>query len=235
MIQQQNIMGNKKSSLLTYLIFLLIALVTIFWGRQLALHYENIRVWDFTGWLFLLIGIPFILLQKEAGLPELWQPSVSNKKRIWIPLATGLFFALLDVIVIIVILHPEPYKTLPPFLQPFPYSVVLYTSGAFEVEVFYRLIPITLALFFAQRFFPKYATTIFWIMAILTSLREPIEQFQQGALWYVLYSFISGFAMNFLQVVFYKKAGFLASLFTRLGHYLLWHILLGLYIEYFML
>lgn len=230
-------MHKKQGSLLTYIFFFFLALVTMYWGRQIALYHSDIRVWDWTNLAVLLIGIPFILVQKQACLPEVWDISVTNSQRLWKPFITGFFFAVLDIVVVIVILHPQPYDSLPPFLQPFPYSIGLYTSGAFEVEVFYRLIPVTIVLFIAGRFklSEKYIATIFWIIAILTSLREPLEQFQEGALWFMVYAFISGFAMNFLQVIFYRKAGFLASVMTRLGHYFLWHILLGIYVEYFQL
>lgn len=227
-------MYRKHRSLLTYIFFLLLVVVTIFWGRQLALLYPGIRVWQWVDFALLLIGIPFFLLQKHAGLPEVWEPAISNRYRIWIPFATGFLFALLDILVIIIILHPEPYESLPPFLQPFPYSIWLYTSGAFEVEVFYRLIPITLVMLITKKFIKRQQTisTVFWIIALITALREPVEQLPEGALWFVLYSFISGFAMNFLQVIYYRKNGFIASLSTRLGHYFLWHILLGIYVEY---
>lgn len=227
-------MHKKQSSLLTYIFFLLLALVTIFWGRQLAMHYQGIRVWLWVDLALLLIGIPFILLQKQAGLPEVWKPAISNRQRIWIPFATGFIFAVLDVLVIVIILHPQPYESLPPFLQPFPYSICLYTSGAFEVEVFYRLIPITLVMLVTQQLSKKQPiiSVVFWIIAVITALREPFEQFQEGALWFVSYSFITGFAMNFLQAIYYRKSGFLAALSTRLGHYFLWHILLGIYVQY---
>jgi hypothetical protein len=228
-------MSKKNGALFTYIFFLLTALVTLWWGKKLAQHHTNIRLWSWPDCALLLIGLPFILLQKQAGLPDVWDTAVSNRQRIWLPLATGFFFAVLDIIVVIIILHPQPFDTLPPFLQPFPYSVPLYISGAFDIEVFYRLIPITLVLLLTERCSKnkKTISIVFWIMAILTALHEPIEQFPEGVWWFVLYSFISGFAMNLLQAICYRKSGFLASMMVRLGHYLLWHILLGIYVEYF--
>jgi hypothetical protein len=41
--------------------------------------------------------------------------------------------------------------------------------------------------------------------------------------------------MNLWQAYQYKKAGFLGALMIRYGHYLIWHILLGVYIEFFVL
>jgi hypothetical protein len=131
-------------------------------------------------------------------------------------------------------MHPEPYSELPPFLQPFPYSLFLYFSGAFDVEVFYRFIPITILLLIGIRFKEgKYYNQFFWAGAVLTALREPLEQLPSGSTAFILYSLLSGFGMNFLQAIYLKRSGFLASLSVRLGHYLIWHILLGIYVEFF--
>lgn len=182
----------------------------------------------------MLAGIPFLFIFNKSNIPDFWQDNIGNKRRIWFPFATGLIFGLLDIIIFKIILHPEPYKELPPFTQPFPYSIFLFFSGAFEIEVFYRLIPLTL-ICLAGTWFRKgqFIAYFFIIGAILTSLREPLEQFQTGASWLVLYSFLSGFAMNFIQALYFRKNGFISSLSLRLGHYLLWHIILGIYIQQF--
>ncbi len=150
-----------------------------------------------------------------------------------LPVAIGIVFGILDLLVFKVILHPEAYRELPPFTQPFPYSMFLYFSGAFEVEVFYRLIPLTLILIIGNWYKKgKYYMIFFWAGAILTAIREPLEQLPDGGILLLVYSLLTGFLMNFLQAVWYRKAGFLASLSVRLGHYFVWHILLGIYIEY---
>ncbi len=149
------------------------------------------------------------------------------------PLFIGSVFGVLDVLVIKMMMHPEPYTELPPFLQPFPYSLFLYFSGALEVEVFYRLIPLTL-IFLLGKWAEggKYFEVFAWTAIVLTSFREPLEQFPSGPWWFVAYAFLSGFLMNFFQALCLKNAGFLASLSVRLGHYLFWHILLGAYVEF---
>jgi hypothetical protein len=170
----------------------------------------------------------------KAGLPNFLQPGISNKSRFLLPAIIGVVFGVLDIIVIKVMMHPEPYTTMPPFLQPFPYSLFLYVSGAFEVEVFYRLVPLTLILLLGKWYKNgRHYTAFFWIGAVLTAVREPLEQLPEGNVGLILYSLATGFAMNFLQAICYRKAGFLASLSVRLGHYLFWHILLGIYVEYF--
>lgn len=223
-----------KQNLITYAIFLIVALIGLYYGKAIAGRHDFLRVWAFSNILILLIGLPFLFVQSRAGLPDFWDERVSRKNRFLFPALIGMGFGILDILVFKVILHPGPYQELPPFLQPFPYSCFLYFSGAFEVEVFYRLIPLTLILIFAKWFKKgKYFTAFFWAGAALTALREPLEQLPSGSAGLIFYSLSTGFLMNFLQAVWYRKSGFLASLSVRLGHYLFWHILLGVYVEWF--
>jgi hypothetical protein len=223
---------QRKISTFIYLSFIAFCSLGIWYGNNLVTPYPMRWVWDWSNILILLIGLPFIFLFEKAVIPQFLEPKVNNRNRFLIPILIGLFFGILDVLIVKFILHPDPYSELPPFLQPFPYSIFLYFSGAFEIEVFYRLIPISLGLFIASKIKSgKYLGPTFWILAVLTAFREPLEQFPSGEIWFIVYALISGFAMNFLQAVYFKKAGFLASLSIRLGHYLLWHILLGVYVE----
>lgn len=220
-------------NLITYAVCILVAIAGILYGSELIKTHPSIRLWDYTNVLLLLIAIPFLFWQTKAGLPDFWKERINNKKRFLIPLLVGIVFGVLDVLVFEVLIPHPPYKELPPFTQPFPYAVLLYFSGALEVEVFYRLVPLTLLLLIGTAFKQgKYYQVFFWVAAVLTSLREPLEQLPDGGLLLIVYSLVTGFGMNFLQASWYRKAGFLASLFIRLGHYLIWHILLGIYIQF---
>lgn len=204
------------------------------YGNSLNLTYPGLRIWHLENILLLGIGIPFLFLQTSASLPNFLDLSISNKVRLLHPAIIGAIFGILDIIVIKLIQHPEPYTELPPFLQPFPYSLFLYFSGAFEVEVFYRLIPLTLILLIGKKIADgRYFNYLLWTAIILTSIREPLEQLPSGEVWYISYALLTGFLMNCLQATYYKKAGFIASLMIRFGHYLFWHILLGIYVQYF--
>lgn len=223
-----------KQNLIIYASFLLITIAGIVYGNEIKDNFNSLRVWDYSNTLLLLLGVPFLFLQSKANLPDLLEKSISNKQRFLKPFLIGTVFGILDIIIIKLIMHPEPYQDLPPFLQPFPYSNFLYFSGAFEIEVFYRLIPITLLLLVGKWFSNgKYFNLFLWTAIVLTSLREPLEQFPDGELWFVVYALLTGFLMNFLQAIYFKNAGFLSSLSLRLGHYLFWHILLGIYVQYF--
>lgn len=226
--------SGTKINATIYLIFILVATVGMYYGRSISGSHSFLRVWDWTTILILLAGLPFCFLQAHSRLPDFLDEEVSAFNRFLLPALIGVVFGVADVVVIRLIMHPEPYSELPPFLQPFPYSLFLYFSGAFDVEVFYRFIPITLLLIVGVRLKEgKYYNQFFWAGAVLTALREPLEQLPSGGIALVLYSLLTGFGMNFLQAIYFKKSGFLASLSVRLGHYLIWHILLGIYVEFF--
>lgn len=223
-----------KQNIFIYSLFILFAVVGIYYGQAIATKYTTLRVWQFENILMLLIGVPFLLLQRKAGIPNFIDDQIQNRKRFLEPILIGAFFGLLDIIVIKIIQHPAPFKELPPFLQPFPYSIFLYFSGALEIEIFYRLIPITIFLLIGNWVAKgRYLNYFLWTAILLTSIREPLEQMPSGATWFICYSLLTGFFMNYLQAIYYKNAGFLATLMLRLGHYSFWHILLGVYVQYF--
>mgnify|MGYP005844154737 CR=1 FL=1 len=225
--------GENKKNLLTYLIFLSIAVTGIFYGNAIKQDYPQLRIWGFNNILIMLVGVPFVLLQSKAGVPDSRKGEMSGRDSLRYPVLIGAIFGILDVIVFKIILHPQPYDTLPPFVQPFPYSLFLYFSGAFEVEVFYRLIPLTAILFLGKVFMKgKYLKVFFIAGALLTSVREPLEQLPSAPSLLIVYSLTTGFLMNLIQALFFRKAGLISSLLLRLGHYMIWHILLGIYIEY---
>lgn len=225
-----------KRSYYSYVLLLAIIVATYIAGPLAARNEPGLRLigWDLL--VLWLLGFVALNFQQQAGFPEMDGKPVNRFYRIVLPVGIGILFGLADVVVFEVILQHPPYEKLPPFLQPFPYSLFLYTSGAVYVEILHRLLPLTLIMVLVHRFLPaRHHVWIFWIFATLTSLWEPLEQMPTGQAWLMVYSFASGFAFNFLQAVFYKKAGWLASLFVRLGHYCCWHILLGIYVQFWIM
>jgi len=210
---------------------LLVPLITVLYGNYWVDDNSMLRVWSFTTWCWLLPAIPFLWWQHTMGLPAFsWS---TFTVRLWKPWLIGVAFGVADVLIIKCIMHPQPYDSLPPFLQPFPYSIFLYTAGAIEVEVYYRLIPLGLALWAIQKWVPaRWQTFVFSLVAVLTALREPLEQWPDGAWWFVVYALASGLAMNVLQALYFKRQGFLGTLVLRLGHYSIWHIALGMYVSW---
>ncbi len=228
--------SKQTPSLAAYAVIVLIVLVTYFTGRVFLAGQPGIRLIGWDTFLLLALGLAAVWAQPLAGLPALVDERVSGWQRWGLPAVVGAGFGAADVLVWEVLTPHSPYQSLPPFTQPFPYSLLLFTSGAVYVEVLHRLLPLTVILLIAGRLLPEaWQNRVFWIAAILTSLWEPLEQWPAASLLRVIYALGSGFAFNLLQALFYRRSGWLAALSTRLGHYAIWHILLGLWIEFVVL
>jgi hypothetical protein len=165
-------MKTTKLNIIIYIVFISITLIGIIYGNTIKSNYSFLRIWQYQNLLYLLLGIPFLFLQTKVNIPNFFEKKISNRQRFLKPILIGTVFGILDIIVIKALMHPEPYTELPPFLQPFPYSLFLYFSGAFEIEVFYRLIPIILILLLGKWVAGgKYFNTFLWAAIFLTSIR----------------------------------------------------------------
>ena len=114
-------MKDNKVNLSIFLGFLLIAFLGILYGNEIKASYNSLRIWSAENLLWLVLGVPFLFLQSYVGIPNLYQPSISNKIRFAQPIFIGALFGILDILVIKIIQHPQAYTELPPFLQPFPF------------------------------------------------------------------------------------------------------------------
>lgn len=226
-------MKKQLPSILFYGFFILLAAAGILHGQQLQTNgITNLRVLPWEALIWLIPVAILIWAQPLARLPLVWDSSINRNTRVYQPILIGLAFGVADYLVFEMLLCSGTHEAMPPYTQPFPYSLFLYGSGAFEVEVFYRLLPITLVLLvFTKIRKGKYWLPAFWSIAVLTALREPLEQMPGGAPLLIVYSLLTGFSMNLIQAIYYRKAGFSASVFVRLGHYLVWHIVNGILIE----
>jgi hypothetical protein len=107
---------------------------------------------------------------------------------------------------------------------------LIFTAVPFLVEVLYRLllIPVLLLLVSNLLLRGRGQAPVFWALAVLTSLLEPLSQ---SVDWRVLSGpvlfFYVGemFALNLAQAAFFRKYGFLAAILVRVAFYLVWHVL----------
>ena len=112
----------------------------------------------------------------------------------------------------------------------FPASIFVYSAGAVFVEVVYRLftIPLLLAIISIVVRGQSVRDKVFWALAILTSLIEPLTNTAASqylaplALTFVL---VQVFGANLLQAVFFRKYGFLAAILLRVAFYIPVHII----------
>lgn len=224
-------MSQTKTNYYLIICSIVITTIAIIYGTALSVQgIPNLRVLPWSQLLIILPGIPFLLPGKLQAFNH-QIPSI-NKPFI-VPILAGLLFGLADLLIIEGIINTKSHEVLPPYTQPFPYSILLYFSGAIEIEFYYRLIPLSVMMLIAYRIKSgNYSNWIFYSFACLLSLIEPIQQFVQFPLWFSVYSFLSGFGMNFYQAVTLRNQGFWTALSIRLAHYLIWHILNGIIIEW---
>lgn len=117
-------------------------MITIIYGGILDAKGISVRRWTWNNLLLILPVVPLLFIQQKASLAAV--QTINQKKYGWLStVGVGMVFGLLNVSVVKVMQHSEPYTEMPPFLQPFPYNTFQYSSGDFDVELYYRIIPIT--------------------------------------------------------------------------------------------
>ena len=225
---------NERRSLSVYLLLIVWCLIALFAGRIMLSRGVPLRLFDGEALAVVCLGFFAVPYQQLAGLPSLTDYRVNWRLRYLAPFAMGLSFAIVDVVVFRYVLHPAPSSRLPGFLQPFPYSALYFVADAVYVEVIYRLLPFTLILSLTGHLQLKAGRTpiAFWIVAIVTSLAAPYQLIVKGPVQLMVTLYTLHFVFNMIQALFYKNAGLLASLCMRLGHYLLWYILLGICLQW---
>lgn len=181
-----------------------------------------------------LVGIGF---SHRTGFPAAWDRRMSVRQRLIVPAVLGLGIGLLESGLDMVFHWTQffaQYSGPATFNAPWPGSLLFYPGGAILVEVFYRLLPVPLALWLVSNVLLRGRAQIqaFWVLALLSSLIEPATQdldgFKFGAsLPLVASGFVPDFLLNLAQVVMFRNYGFLASIVTRVGMYLIWHVAYG--------
>ena len=122
------------------------------------------------------------------------------------------------------------------FNVPFPGSLLFYPGGAIVVEVICRLVAIPVLLWLISNVVlrGRAQSHVFWVLAVLTSLVEPLDQnmfvFEAGAFGLGATQSLSDFGHNFAQAVMFRRYGFLAAILTRVAMYLVWHVAYGNFI-----
>ena len=87
-------------NILTYFIFIVIALIGIIYGNTIRQNHTFLRIWGYDTLLLILVGIPFLYFQNKVQIPSFFETTISNSKRFLYPILFGAFFGILDVFVI---------------------------------------------------------------------------------------------------------------------------------------
>ncbi|MBL0345988.1 hypothetical protein [Candidatus Villigracilis affinis] len=180
-----------------------------------------------------VMGLIGVWLSMRTGFPNAWDAKVSNKQRLIIPIITGLLlgslFLATDLITDMSRLQEEQLNIKSTDVA-FPASIFVYSAGAIFVEVLFRLLTIPLLLGMISIFVRSQSARekVFWMLAILTSIIEPLTNTAASqvlaplALTFVL---VQSFSANFLQAVFFRKYGFVAAILLRVAFYIPTHVI----------
>ncbi|WP_445476290.1 hypothetical protein ACT9XH_06200 [Methanococcoides methylutens] len=174
-----------------------------------------------------VLGSICIELAGKAGFPNIWDKNITNKQRIAIPIALGIGFSIIEILVGLALQLPNIHVE-------FPFSIPVYLSGGIFLEILYHLIPVVILTWMISTVILKGERQIqvFVVVAILTSLWEPamqiIAMYQMGMLTSVAFAvglFIFIFAGNLIPITLFRKYGFLAPVIWRLADYSIWHVI----------
>jgi hypothetical protein len=180
-----------------------------------------------------VMGLIGVWISMYTGFPDAWDARVTNRQRLLIPIIAGVLFGALflatDMVTGMSQLQEERFNITATDI-PFPASLFVYPAGAIFLEVVYRLFPIPLLLGLFSIFVrnQRAREVFFWILAVLTSLIEPIGQSANTqvlpplAMSFVL---LQQFGFNLFQASFFRKYGYFASIVARIASYVPIHML----------
>lgn len=179
------------------------------------------------------IGLIGVWLSMRTGFPNAWDASISNTQRLLVPIIAGLLlgslFLATDLVTNMSRLQQE-HLNMQATDVAFPASIFVYSAAAILVEVVYRLftIPVLLGMISIVVRGQSAREKIFWVLAILTSLIEPLTNTaasQYLAPLALAFVIVQAFGANLLQAVFFRKYGFLAAILLRVAFYVPVHII----------
>jgi hypothetical protein len=184
------------------------------------------------GWLPIslisALGALGVTLSHFTGFPAALARSVSTKQRFVIPAVLGVALALAYIAFDIVSGYSHIAAAQFGEGQQFtnvPSMFLIFTAAAPYVEVLYRLFPIPLLLLAARG---RFREPTFWVLAVLTSLIEPLTQdlwaLRAGLPILFVLAAVQDFALNFTQAALLRRYGFVAAITVRVLYYLLWHV-----------
>ena len=116
--------------------------------------------------------------------------------------------------------------------RPFPDSLLFYPVFGYIVEIVFHLLPLSLLLLVLTWSKRLSFGAVIWPCMIVVACIEPIFQTVLSAsdgypTWLTVYVFFHIYAINFLQLLTFKRYGLLSMFFFRLVYYAIWHLAWG--------
>lgn len=178
-----------------------------------------------------VLGLAGVYFAHLTGFPAAW--STEHAVARWlIPVAVGVAFGigyvLWDKLTNFTALNNAHHGVAQQFVGVVP-SILIFTGGAIISEAVFRLIPIPLLLWLISSLVlrKRWQVQIFWALAVLTSLLEPVSQYSfligsSTGIGGVLIA--AGFAFNMVQAGYFRRYGFVSAIVVRVAFYMIWHV-----------
>ena len=189
-------------------------------------------------WLTILtiaaLGFVGLVLSKQTGFPDIWDTRISNRQRLLIPAIIGLVYGGITILEEYMGTRSHPFQLSSEFNVKFPLSIPFYAYGAIFLEILLRLFAIPFLVWLLSNVVLRHRgqTQVFWLVAILAALYEPLPYMTDaprhtGVLSSLRILVGPLFVANLVAAYIFRKYGFLAPLVMRLSFYLIWHIIYG--------
>jgi hypothetical protein len=189
-------------------------------------------VWPAIG-IYTLLGLLGVWLADHSGFPRPWTGWVVSRGAVLVPLVGGLALGAALVALDLatgfsnILLANQGLKQqftgyLPMFL--------IFSAASAIVMLIYRLVPLSLLQWLlAERLLKGHRReAVFWTLAVLTSLLEPLGLIDSMLLmpWLVAFVyFLHLFGLNLFEATIFRRYGFLAAIAARVAFYLIWHVI----------
>jgi hypothetical protein len=181
--------------------------------------------------LIFALGLIGLHLIPKAGFAEMWDVSVSNRKRFLISILIGFGFGILSVL----------FNLLQPLgagIQiKLPASLLVYLIGGVLEEIMFRLLLTTLLIWLISGVLlqGRWQNQVFWIVAVAVGLLYAFLQIGQYAMFtdqtvepLIALRFFVVIGIFFIVAAYlFRKYGFLAAVSMRLADYVVFHIIWG--------
>ncbi len=178
-----------------------------------------------------LFGTVFLNLSPLRGF---WDADLSASAKLGLPLLVGVVLGALYAAgdastgfshIVAAKMH------LPTIHIAWPMSAPIYLGGAILVSILYFLVLIPPANYFVSGLLLKGRAepAVYWLTAIPLALVEPLTQGDLSSVQQMgmtaAPNLVGDLTVNFAQVWFLRRAGFIACIAVRVGFYAVWHVI----------
>jgi hypothetical protein len=181
-----------------------------------------------------LIGVLFLNLGRLKGR---WDADLTLTRKLVLPAAVGLAIGVLMLLTDLMtgwsqeIAHRMHLSSIH---IPYPLSIPIYFGGAILVSILYFLVllPPLVWLISDKLLKGKHEDAVYWSIAVPLAFVEPWTQGDFSSIvefgWRALPGAVEDLVLNFAQVWFLRRVGFVAACVARISFYAVWHVIYGL-------